>query len=223
MEGRSQHKSQEMGDDRAARPARRSGLRLVESAMRHAGRSRGRASSTASTSRTAGLAALAGLPAGALRTRARGRSRTRPAMRSQHLAAVRTPARIVPQLARGLARGPRGAARLSRRSRPPGAARADADFLLACQGSASSRTRWCAPPASWSTCSRIARARPRARALASPSNALRARRCAGRARRARATRAGRMGRAPTDARAAEQRPDGALLPRDADRVARVFR
>ena len=126
FEGRSQHKSQEMGAIELMGP-QRSLLRLVANDTGAPGTGETSLFAGIDTS-VPGLAALAGLPDGSLReelaaiaTAAREASRQYDA---------RTPSTIVPALARGLAatRAARGAARALSASAD---AKAEADFLLA--------------------------------------------------------------------------------------------
>jgi LmbE family N-acetylglucosaminyl deacetylase len=133
MEGRSQHKSQEMGAIEG-RGARTSNVRLITSLTPALGEY-----STHEIDETSvfegidtsliGLAALAGLPKGALATElAAMDTAAAEALASADI--VRAPVKLVPALARGLvaARGARtAAAALS----APAGARAEADFLLA--------------------------------------------------------------------------------------------
>jgi LmbE family N-acetylglucosaminyl deacetylase len=131
-EGRSQHKSQEMG---AIEPRGdlRSYLRLVQTA--HAGEPRDAQAAEAAGDRSIfdgidttvpGIAALAGLSDGALRSELQLMATLARQALEQY--SPLTPARIVPTLAAGL-RATR-AARAALRDTPAADARAEADFLL---------------------------------------------------------------------------------------------
>ena len=134
MEGRSQHKSQEMGVIEG-RGARTSNLRSDHEP--DAGRQRvldardrrDAACSPASTRPSIGLAALAGLPKGALATELAAMD----AAAAEALASadiVRAPAKLVPVLARGLAAA-RAARTAAAALSATADAKAEADFLLA--------------------------------------------------------------------------------------------
>jgi LmbE family N-acetylglucosaminyl deacetylase len=125
-EGRSQHKSQEMGSIELLGP-QRSALRLVADKT---GAASGKEASLFEGLDTSvpGLAALAGLPRGALATELAAMDAA--ARDAARLYDARTPAAIVPALARGLTatRAARAAAKALEASAD---AKADADFLLA--------------------------------------------------------------------------------------------
>jgi LmbE family N-acetylglucosaminyl deacetylase len=126
-EGRSQHKSQEMGGIELLGP-QRSALRLVNNRAGGTGSNETSLFDGIDTS-VPGLAALAGLPAGALQAElATIDAAAKEAWRTYD---ARTPATIVPALARGLtaARAARTAAKALTSATPD--ARAEADFLLA--------------------------------------------------------------------------------------------
>jgi LmbE family N-acetylglucosaminyl deacetylase len=134
MEGRSQHKSQEMGVVEA-RGAKTSNLDLVTNltgvpATPAAGVPAGeRSVFDGIDTSLAGLAVLAGLPKGALSTELAAMD----AAASQALASadiVRDPVRLVPVLARGLAAA-RAARTAAAALTAPAGAKAEADFLLA--------------------------------------------------------------------------------------------
>jgi LmbE family N-acetylglucosaminyl deacetylase len=133
MEGRSQHKSQEMGVIES-RGARTSDLRLVQNLTAAPGEH-----STHEMAETSvfagidtsliGLAALAGLPKGALATELAAMD----AAAGEALASadiVRAPGKLVPVLVRGLAAA-RAARTAAAAMSAPAGARAEADFLLA--------------------------------------------------------------------------------------------
>jgi hypothetical protein len=123
-EGRSQHKSQEMGTIEMKGP-QTSGMRLVESVVQ---------TSTPETSvfsgidvSIPGLAALAGLPAGALRAELAAMDGA--AKQALNEYDPRKPQAIIPPLAAGL-RATRAARAALKADSAPEAARADADFML---------------------------------------------------------------------------------------------
>ena len=124
-EGRSQHKSQEMGSIEPRGP-QASGLRLLESSVTTTGAERSVFDGIDVT--VPGLAALAGLPAGSLSAQLAAMD----AAAKQALADYDAfdPARIVPPLADGL-RAVRAAREALRTVSAADAAKADADFLLA--------------------------------------------------------------------------------------------
>ena len=126
-EGRSQHKSQEMGGIELLGP-QRSALRLVNNRAGGAVTNETNLFDGIDTS-LPGLAALAGLPAGALQAElAAMDAAAKDAARTYD---ARTPATVVPALARGLTatRAARTAAQALSAATPD--ARAEADFLLA--------------------------------------------------------------------------------------------
>jgi LmbE family N-acetylglucosaminyl deacetylase len=131
MEGRSQHKSQEMGTVEARGP-RTSNMRLVADLARGAG-TNGAGASEASVfdgidTSLGGLGVLAGLPAGALRDDlARIEGHARSVLGNPDL--VGDPAKAAPQLAAGL-EAVRAARRKAAGLDAPAAARAEAEFLL---------------------------------------------------------------------------------------------
>ena len=126
FEGRSQHKSQEMGAIELMGP-QRSLLRLVTNHTSAPGTSETSLFAGIDTS-VPGLAALAGLPDGSLRAELAAMDAAATEASRQYDA--RTPSGIVPALARGLAAT--RAARAAARALPASAdARAEADFLLA--------------------------------------------------------------------------------------------
>lgn len=125
-EGRSQHKSQEMGSIELIGP-QSSVLRLAQNLSGGSGGSETSLFDGMDTSVT-GLAALVGLPAGSLATELAAVSAA--AAEALQTYNARRPATIVPVLARGVTavRAARSAAKLLA---APADARADADFLLA--------------------------------------------------------------------------------------------
>ncbi len=131
MEGRSQHKSQEMGTVEARGP-KTSNMRLVTDLLRGAG-TNGSGASEATVfdgidTSLPGLASLAGLPAGALREDlARIEGLVRSVLANPDL--VRDPAKAVPQLSAGL-EAVRAARRKTAGLDAPAGARAEAEFLL---------------------------------------------------------------------------------------------
>jgi len=126
FEGRSQHKSQEMGAIELMGP-QRSLLRLVTNHTSAPGSNETSLFEGIDTS-VPGLAALAGLPAGSLTAELSAMdAAAREASREYD---ARTPAAIVPALARGLA-ATREARAAARALRAPAGAKAEADFLLA--------------------------------------------------------------------------------------------
>jgi LmbE family N-acetylglucosaminyl deacetylase len=128
MEGRSQHKSQEMGVVEA-RGARTSNLDLVANLTGAAAGVPERSVFDGIDTSLAGLAALAGLPAGSLSTELAAMD----AAAAQALASadvLRAPAKVVPVLARGLAAA-RAARTAAAALSAPAGARAEVDFLLA--------------------------------------------------------------------------------------------
>jgi LmbE family N-acetylglucosaminyl deacetylase len=125
MEGRSQHKSQEMGTIERRGP-QTSGLRLVSGPSRTDGRAEQSVFDGLDTSLT-GLPALAGLPAGAL-DQSLGRAAQAVSAALHDLDPLQ-PLGILPRVTTALAEV-RGARRQTRELAAPDAARAEADFLL---------------------------------------------------------------------------------------------
>ncbi|MEO8682007.1 MAG: PIG-L family deacetylase, partial [Vicinamibacterales bacterium] len=125
-EGRSQHKSQEMGTIELM-GAQSSGLRLTQNLSASAGKGETSLFDGLDTSIT-GLAAVAGLPAGSLAAELAAVRKA--GDEASQLFNARQPSTIVPALARGLTavRAARTAAKAAAASAD---ARADADFLLA--------------------------------------------------------------------------------------------
>ncbi len=126
QEGRSQHKSQEMGSIELMGP-QSSGLRLLQPAPAAAAKTETNLFDGLDTSIT-GLAAVAGLPQGALGAELTA-IKTAGAEASQTYNA-RKPSGIVPVLARGLT-AVRAARTAAKALAAPADAKADADFLLA--------------------------------------------------------------------------------------------
>ncbi len=127
MEGRSQHKSQEMGVVEV-RGAKTSNLVLVTSLTGAAATAERGVFDGIDTS-LAGLAALAGLPAGSLASELEAMdTAVAQALGSADL--VRAPVRLVPVLARGLAAARAARAAVARLAAPADA-KAEAEFLLA--------------------------------------------------------------------------------------------
>jgi LmbE family N-acetylglucosaminyl deacetylase len=126
FEGRSQHKSQEMGAIELLGP-QRSLLRLVTNHTSAPGTNETGLFAGIDTSVT-GLAALAGLPEGALKAELAAMGAAAKEASRQYDA--RTPSTIVPALARGLA-ATRAARAAAKTLAAPADARAEADFLLA--------------------------------------------------------------------------------------------
>jgi hypothetical protein len=128
-EGRSQHKSQEMGTLELMGP-QRSALRLVRDSAAEPAPGTKETSLFAGLDTTVpGLAALAGLPVGALQSELAAMDEAgREAARSYD---ARTPAAIVPALARGLTATRAARAATGTLTTATADARADADFLLA--------------------------------------------------------------------------------------------
>ena len=133
MEGRSQHKSQEMGviEGRGAQDVEPAADHEPDASPQRALEPRDRETSVFDGIDTSliGLAALAGLPKGALATELAAMD----AAAAEALASadiVRAPAKLVPVLARGLAAA-RAARTAAAALSAPADARAEADFLLA--------------------------------------------------------------------------------------------
>lgn len=124
-EGRSQHKSQSMGSIEVRGPME-SGLRLLQSVVPGGGQEESVFDGVDTT--IAGIAGLAGLPAGVLTAELAAVS-TAAARALAEFNALR-PAALVPPLAAGL-RATRAARQALSRTAAPKGARAEADFLLA--------------------------------------------------------------------------------------------
>jgi len=127
MEGRSQHKSQEMGVVEA-RGARTSNLDLVANLTGAAAGVPERSVFDGIDTSLVGLAALAGLPAGSLSTELAAMD-TAAAQALASADVLRAPAKVVPVLARGLAAA-RAARTAAAALSAPAGAKAEADFLL---------------------------------------------------------------------------------------------
>ncbi len=125
-EGRSQHKSQEMGSIELLGP-QQSALRLITPGAAPPASIETSLFAGIDTSVT-GLAAIAGLPAGSLDVQLQAMQSA--AAEAARVYDARTPAGILPSLARGLT-ATRTARERARTLDAPAAARAEADFLLA--------------------------------------------------------------------------------------------
>lgn len=126
-EGRSQHKSQEMGSIELLGP-QRSALRLLADKTGAAARDKETSLFDGLDTSVPGLAALAGLPRGALATELTAMDEA--AREAARLYDARSPAAIVPALAKGLT-ATRAARAAAKALDATAAAKADADFLLA--------------------------------------------------------------------------------------------